>query len=62
MTELTYTAVFVPAEEGGFFVYAREMPGAFSQGETIEEARDNLIDLKAVDPAANLVERVTVPL
>jgi len=38
----TFTAVFVPAEEGGFIAFAAELPGANTQGETIEEARENL--------------------
>ncbi len=38
------TTVFEPCEEGGFFVYISEMPHIFSQGETLEEARENLAD------------------
>lgn len=37
-------AVFIPAEEGGFTAYVEEIPGAITQGETIDEARDNLRD------------------
>ncbi len=36
--------VFIPAEEGGFTAYVEEIPGAITQGETIEETRDNLRD------------------
>jgi predicted RNase H-like HicB family nuclease len=42
-----FTAVFVPVPEdegGGFMAYAEELPGAVTQGETIEEARENLKD------------------
>jgi predicted RNase H-like HicB family nuclease len=45
--ELTLTAVYeeVPEEEGGGYVaYAEELPGAITQGETLEEARQNLRD------------------
>jgi predicted RNase H-like HicB family nuclease len=45
--DLTLTAVFeeVPQSEGGGFVaYAEELPGAISEGETLEEARNNLRD------------------
>ena len=42
MTELTLTAVFEEAEEGGFIGYVAELPGANTQGETIEEVRENL--------------------
>ena len=38
------TAVFVPATEGGFTALVEEIPGAISEGETIEEARENLAD------------------
>jgi predicted RNase H-like HicB family nuclease len=42
MTELTLTAVYEEAEEGGFIGYVAELPGANTQGETLEEARENL--------------------
>lgn len=38
------TAVFVPAPEGGYSAYVEEIPGAISEGESIEEARENLAD------------------
>jgi predicted RNase H-like HicB family nuclease len=38
------TAVFEPAREGGYTCFVEEIPGAISQGETIEEARANLIE------------------
>jgi predicted RNase H-like HicB family nuclease len=44
MTELTLTAIFEEAEEGGFIGYVAELPGANTQGETIEETRENLKD------------------
>ena len=39
-----FTAVYEPAEEGGYVAYAEEVPGAITQGETLEEARENLAD------------------
>jgi predicted RNase H-like HicB family nuclease len=42
MTELTLTAVYEEAEEGGYIGYVAELPGANTQGETIEEVRENL--------------------
>ena len=45
--DMTLTAVFeeVPASEGGGYVaYTEELPGAISEGDTLEEARDNLRD------------------
>jgi predicted RNase H-like HicB family nuclease len=38
------TAVFEPAEEGGYVCWLEEMPGVQSQGNSLEEARANLID------------------
>jgi predicted RNase H-like HicB family nuclease len=38
----TFTAVFQPAEDGGFVAWVEELPGANTQGETLEEARENL--------------------
>lgn len=42
MTELTLTVIFEKAEEGGFIGYVAELPGANTQGETLEEVRENL--------------------
>jgi predicted RNase H-like HicB family nuclease len=39
MSEHTYTAVFEPAEEGGYVVYFPAVPNLATQGETLEEAR-----------------------
>jgi predicted RNase H-like HicB family nuclease len=41
---LTFTAVFEPAPEGGYTAFVEELPGAISQGETLDEARENLKD------------------
>jgi predicted RNase H-like HicB family nuclease len=38
------TAVYVPAAEGGYSAFVEEIPGAISEGETLEEARANLAD------------------
>lgn len=44
MTELTLTTIFEEAEEGGYIGYVAELPGANTQGETIEETRENLAE------------------
>ena len=44
----TFTAVFEKADEGGYCVFVEELPGANSQGETIEEARENIKDAIAL--------------
>jgi predicted RNase H-like HicB family nuclease len=38
------TAVFEPAQEGGYTCFVEEIPPAISQGETLEEAKANLLD------------------
>jgi predicted RNase H-like HicB family nuclease len=43
--ELTFTAVYeeLPESEGGgFMAYVEELPGANTQGETLDETRENL--------------------
>lgn len=53
---LVLTAVFeqVPeAEGGGYVAYAEELPGAISEGDTLEEARENLRDAVEELLAAN---------
>jgi predicted RNase H-like HicB family nuclease len=45
--EFTFTAVYeeLPESEGGgYAAYVEELPGANTQGETLEEARENLRD------------------
>ena len=44
MTELILTAIYEEAEEGGYIAYIAELPGANTQGETMEEARENLVE------------------
>jgi len=48
---LTFTAVFEPAEEGGYIAFVEELPGANTQGETLEEA--NLLEAVALILEAN---------
>ena len=38
------TAVYEPAPEGGYTCFVEEVPAAISQGETLEEAKANLLD------------------
>jgi predicted RNase H-like HicB family nuclease len=45
--DMTLTAVYeqVPKSEGdGYVAYVEELPGAISEGDTLEEARENLRD------------------
>jgi len=38
------TGIFEPAEEGGYTCFVEEIPAAISQGETLAEAKANLLD------------------
>ena len=42
--KLKLTIVYSPCKEGGFTAYIKEMRGVISEGETKEEARENVID------------------
>lgn len=42
--QLRYTAVFEPAEEGGYIVTFPAIPGLATQGETLDEARSMASD------------------
>jgi predicted RNase H-like HicB family nuclease len=44
MSIIEMTAIFEPCNEGDFIAYIEEIPGINSQGETIEEAKENLTD------------------
>ena len=41
---LDFTVIFQPAEEGGYHVIVPALPGCFTQGETLEEARAMAMD------------------
>lgn len=42
MSEIRLTAIYEKAQEGGYIGYVAELPGANTQGETLEETRENL--------------------
>jgi predicted RNase H-like HicB family nuclease len=42
MTNLKLTAIYENAKEGGYIGYIAELPGANTQGETLDETRENL--------------------
>jgi predicted RNase H-like HicB family nuclease len=44
LKKLNFTAVFLEVPEGGFSGYVEEIPGANSQGETLDEVKANLIE------------------
>lgn len=42
--KLKLTIVYTPCEEGGYTAYIKEMRGVISEGDTKEEARENVLD------------------
>ena len=56
MAELTLTAIFEEAEEGGFIGYLAELPGANTQGETLAEVREKLNEAIELILASNREE------
>ena len=58
ITELNLTAIYEEAEEGGYIGYIAELPGANTQGETLEEVRENLCEAAQMILEANR-ERAT---
>ena len=57
------TAVFEPAQEGGYTCFVEEIPAALSPGETLAEAKANLLNaLKLVlECQRDLVEKDLSP-
>jgi predicted RNase H-like HicB family nuclease len=51
--QLEFTAVFQEAPEGGYVAFVEELPGANTQGETLDEARENLREAVALVLEAN---------
>jgi predicted RNase H-like HicB family nuclease len=45
---LEFTAVFKEVPEGGYVGFVEELPGANTQGETLDEARANLREAAAL--------------
>jgi predicted RNase H-like HicB family nuclease len=53
-----FTAIIEPAPEGGYWAICPEVPGANGQGETVNEAKDNLrqaIELILEDRRADIL-------
>ena len=49
---MRFTAVYVPVPEG-YVAFVEEIPGANTQGDTLEEARENLREAVALILEAN---------
>lgn len=58
INQMTYTVKLIPEEEGGFSIVVPGLPGCCSQGETREEAIENIKEaielyLEVADEMAN---------
>lgn len=56
MTEITLTKIFEEADDGGYVGYLAELPGANTQGETLEEVRENLSEAVGLILSSNREE------
>ena len=53
------TILFEPSDEGGFTVYVPALPGCISEGDTLEEARQNIRE--AIELYLEPAEELTAP-
>ena len=42
MAEHSYTVLFEPAEEGGYFAFCPSLPGLVTEGDSFEETRERV--------------------
>ncbi len=58
---LPFTAVFVEAPEGGYSAYIEEISGVNTQGETLQEAKENIKEaLQLVLETNRILQRKSV--
>lgn len=58
---LPYTIKLIREEAGGYFIEIEELPGCMSQGETREEALENIEDAKRVWLESMLKKKQAIP-
>ena len=61
MSTYTCRAVCVPEEEGGYSAFVRNLPGVHSQGESLDEALNNIREAFAGTVAAYLAAGEEIP-
>ena len=47
-TNMKLTAVFNPEEDGGYTAYIEEIPGVNTQGDNLEDTKNNLLEALAM--------------
>lgn len=60
--ELAYPITLTPEPEGGFTAEAKDLPGCITQGETAEEALENVEEAKALWLETALESGAPIPL
>ena len=60
--ELNYSAVFIKDEEGGYSVFVPALPGCHSQGETLVEAKANIIEATELYLETLAADHETIPI
>lgn len=59
---MEYTVLIYQSEEGGFWVEVPALPGCYSQGETIEEAMENIKEAIEAHILALKEDREEIPI
>jgi len=60
--ELNYSAVFIKDEESGYSVFVPALPGCHSQGETLAEAKTNIIEATELYLETLFADNETIPI
>ena len=58
---LTFTVAVYEAEEGGYWAEVLELPGCASQGETLDELKDNITEAIEACLQVNLEDSGALP-
>lgn len=59
---LKYPITITPDIDGGYVAEVKELPGCFSQGETIEETYENIEDARRLWIESAYEDGITIPL
>lgn len=59
---MDYAVVIHKAEEGGFWAEVPALPGCYSQGETIEETRANIVEAIELHIEVMLEDGLSLPV
>lgn len=62
MIIMDYSVIVHEAEEGGYWVEAPALPGCYSQGETLDDALDNVKEAIALYLDALMDDNMRIPM